>query len=714
MRGVQVLVRAVLGIAIVAAGISGAVLPAYADPAEPPSAPVHVMVSNATLTTLDVSWTAPVSDGGAAVTGYTINYRKVDAMSWTTGAPGDPTDTSITVTGLDPDSSFQFRVAAVNSAGTGPWSGEKSTIGAGDRHSCAAMTDGTVTCWGYNEGGQLGDESTTTRLVPVQVTGITGLTPALTAISVSAGSFHSCALMANGAAKCWGWNTNGQLGNNSITNSFVPVPVWGIDGLTPSTTAVSITAGFLHSCALMANGTITCWGYNWKGQLGDGTTTDKHVPTQVEIIDGITEANTAVSVHLHFYHSCAAMADGTATCWGENNYGQLGNNSTTNSTVPVRVSGIDGADDASTTVSVSTGGQHSCALMANGTAICWGSNGAGQLGNNSTTSSPVTVPVAVSGIDGSTQGSTAVSVRTGDYHSCALMADDSVTCWGFNGYGQLGDNSAPNSSVPVLVPGITQLRPASHAVSLSTGAHFSCALLADATAACWGGNAEGELGDNSTTDSHLPVRVLDVTGPGSSFGRTLVPLSRPQQVIVTGRDAESIAIRWNEPAHNGGKNIDDYKVNYRPKGSPSWTAFAIVPYSQLHLRVRNLRAGVTYEFQVRAHNADGLGVASRVVSETVPVQASAPVVVDKNWDNRAITLRWRAVRTPAHSPVTGYVVSCQDRRGDTFPKEVGPAALSASIRVPAAQSYSCRVAARTDAGRGVGSERVQISGRIRD
>jgi len=621
VRGVQVLVRAVLGVAIVTVGVSGAVLPAHADIAVAPSSPLHVVTSRATLTTLDVSWTAPVSDGGSAITSYTMRYRKVGALSWTTGAPGAPTDTSITVTGLDSNSSYQFKVAAVNSAGTGPWSGEKSTVAAGDRHSCAVMTDGTVTCWGYNEGGQLGDESTTTSLVPVPVSGIDGLTPASTAISVSAGSFHSCAVMANGAARCWGWNINGQLGDSSTTNSPWPVQVSGIDGSTLATTAVSITAAFLHTCALMGNGTIRCWGYNWKGQLGDGTNTDRSTPVQVEVIDGLTDANKAVSVHTHYYHSCAAMEDGTATCWGENNYGQLGNNSTTNSTVPVRVSGIDGADDASTTVSVSTGGQYSCALMANGTAKCWGSNGGGQLGNNSTTSSPVTEPVAVSGIDGSTQGSTAVSVRTGDYHSCALMADDSVTCWGFNGFGQLGDNSTTNSSVPIPVLGITQLRPRSHAVSLSTGAHFSCALLADGTATCWGGNAEGELGDGSTADRLEPVRVLNVTGPGSSFGRTLVPHpSRPVRLVVTGRGVDSITIRWGVPADIGGKHIDHYRVNYRPKDSRAWTAFAIVPYSQLHLRVRNLHAGVTYEFQVRAHNVNGLGDASRVVTGTVPVR----------------------------------------------------------------------------------------------
>jgi hypothetical protein len=310
------------------------------------------------------------------------------------------------------------------------------------------------------------------------------------------------------------------------------------------------------------------------------------------------------------------------------------------------------------------------------------------------------------------------------------MADGTAQCWGSNVFGQLGNNSTTDSPVPVSVSGITGLTAATTAVSVSTGGEHSCALMADGTARCWGYNYSGQLGDNSTTDSPVPVSVSDITGSTpstslrltSAFGHTLATPrppdrthpSRPAQLVVTGRDADSIALSWRVPADNGGKHIDLYRVNYRPNGSSSWTAFAIVPYSQLHLRVRGLRAGVTYEFQVRAHNANGLGNPSRVVSATVPVRAPAPIVVAKLWDNRVITLTWRAVQMPAHSPVTAYAVSCRDVNGESFSTRVASSVLTASIRVPAAQPYSCRVAAITDAGRGVGSERVQISTRIRD
>jgi len=582
------------------------------------------------------------------------------------------------------------------------------------------MADGTAQCWGYNAYGQLGDNSTTNSLVPVSVSGITGLTPATTATSVSTGANHSCAVMADGTAQCWGANVFGQLGDNSTTDSLVPVSVSGITGLTPATTAVSVSTGDSHSCAVMADGTATCWGSNGNGRLGDNSGTNSPVPVLVSGITGLTAATTAVSVSTGDYNSCAVMADGTAKCWGWNTNGQLGDNSTTDSSVPVSVSGLTGLTAATTAVNVSVGAFHSCAVMADGTVTCWGYNGNGRLGDNSTTDSPV--PVSVSGITGLTAATTAINVSVGTAHSCAVMADGTAKCWGNNANGRLGDDSTTERYVPVSVSGLTGLTAATTAVSVSTGTYHSCAVMADGTATCWGGNFDGELGDNSTTSSPVPVSVSGITGAASSFGHTLAEplppepsqLSRPVHLVVTDRNADSIAISWAVPADNGGKHIDLYRVNYRPKGSLSWTAFAIVPYSQLHLRVRGLRAGVTYEFQVRAHNSDGLGDASRVVSETVPVRAPAPIVVQKIWQRRVITLTWRAVKAPAHSPLTAYVMSCRVGDGATFRTSVGPGVLTASTTVPTAQAYSCRVAAITDAGRGEGSERVQISTRIRD
>jgi len=185
-------------------------------------------------------------------------------------------------------------------------------------------------------------------------------------------------------------------------------------------------------------------------------------------------------------------------------------------------------------------------------------------------------------------------------------------------------------------------------------------------------------------------------------------------VLVVDRDANSIAIRWGVPADNGGKHIDIYRVSYRVKGSPTWTDSTIVRYSQLHQRIDGLKSGVTYEFQVRAHNVNGLGKPSRIVSETVPVRAPSPIVVKKLWNHRVITLTWLTVQTPSHSPVTAYVMSCQVENGETFRTRVAPNVLTASVKVPTTQLYSCRVAGVTDAGRGFGSERAFVSDRIQD
>ena len=327
MRVVRVVVRAILGVAIVAGGVSGAILPAHADPAVAPGVPTRVVTSNATSTSMHVSWVAPANNGGAAISDYTIQYRKVGALTWSTFAHTASSSTTATVTGLSPLSTYAFRVAAVNLVNTGPWSAEEITADAGNSHSCAVMANGSVKCWGLNNWGQLGNNSITNSLTPVPVSNIDGSTPAMTAVSVSSGDGQTCALMSDGTVQCWGANNSGQLGTNSASSSLVPARVSGINGLTPATTATSVSTGDYHSCALMANGTVQCWGWNAMGQLGNSTNLDSSVPVLVSGIDGQSAGATAVSVSIGANHSCASMASGIAQCWGDNTAGQLGDSS---------------------------------------------------------------------------------------------------------------------------------------------------------------------------------------------------------------------------------------------------------------------------------------------------------------------------------------------------------------------------------------------------
>jgi len=237
-------------------------------------------------------------------------------------------------------------------------------------HSCALLSGGKVMCWGYNAVGQLGDGTTTGRLAPVEVSGI------MTAINVALGYYHSCALLTGGEAMCWGLNDEGELGDGTTTDRLTPVEVSSV------TMATNIALGYYHSCALLTGGKVMCWGANNAGQLGDGTITDRLTPVEVS---GIT---TATSIALGGYHSCALLTGGKVMCWGNNEYGQLGDGTITDRrNNPVEVSGI------TTAIGIALGGHHSCALLTGGKMMCWGNNEYGQLGNGNTRDSPAPVEV---------------------------------------------------------------------------------------------------------------------------------------------------------------------------------------------------------------------------------------------------------------------------------------------------------------------------------
>ena len=349
-----------------------------------------------------------------------------------------------------------------------------TAVAAGAIHTCALLSSGVVKCWGHNGYGELGNGSTTDWASPASVSGISN------AVAISARSYFSCALLSDGTVKCWGNNANGQLGDGTTTNSSTPVTVSGI------TTATAIAAGNLeHTCALLADGTVQCWGDNSQGQLGDGSTVSSTVPVSVS---GITTATTIAGGGA--FHTCALLADGQVQCWGGNDFGQLGDGTTTDAHMPVIVSGISNA------TSIALGTYHSCAQLGDNEVRCWGQNSYGQLGNGITSLS--VTPLTVSGI-------TTAAVAVGSFHICALPGDGSVKCWGSNYYGQLGDGSQTNSSSPVTVSGITT------ATALAAGDGYSCALLADGTIKCWGENIGGELGNGTTTDSTTPVTVSGIT-----------------------------------------------------------------------------------------------------------------------------------------------------------------------------------------------------------
>jgi alpha-tubulin suppressor-like RCC1 family protein len=360
------------------------------------------------------------------------------------------------------------RVADTGTADTGT-AVKLAAVTAGASHACALTTAGGVQCWGDNSSGDLGNNATTQSNVPVAVSGLSSGVAA-----IAAGQAFTCALTTAGGVQCWGGNGNGALGNNTTTDSHVPVAVSGL-----SSGVVAIAAGQSHSCALTTAGGVQCWGFNSNGQLGNNsTTTQSNVPVAVS---GLSSGVAAIAAG--DLYGCALTTAGGIQCWGNNPNGQP-------SLVPVAVSGL-----SSGVAAIAAGSGHACALTTAGAALCWGDNSDGQLGNNSTTQS--NVPVAVSGLS-----SGVAALAAGQYHTCALTTAGAAVCWGDNELGELGNNSTTQSNVPVAVSGLSSGVAAIAAAKLG---YFSCALTTGGGVQCWGLNNSGELGNNSTTNSLVPV-----------------------------------------------------------------------------------------------------------------------------------------------------------------------------------------------------------------
>ena len=389
---------------------------------------------------------------------------------------------------------------AVNTRGVG------YPIAGGEYHSCALTGAGGVQCWGYNSNGQLGDPTNNSapNANPTPLA-VSGLTSGITA--VSAGGEHSCALTGAGGVKCWGTNFSGELGTatNSGTSTPNPTPV-DVSGLTSGVAA--ITSGFNHTCALTSAGGVKCWGFNNAGQLGDTANSGTYTanPTPVDV-SGLTSGVVAIAAGRS--HTCALTGAGGVKCWGNNNFGQLGN--ATNSGVatanpaPLDVSGL-----GSGVTAIAAGGDHTCALTSAGAVKCWGRNTDGELGvaTNNSTANPNPTPVDVSGL---TSG--VMAIAAGDAHSCALTGAGGVKCWGNNAYGQLGNgiNDGSSNPTPVDVSGLT-----GGVSAVAAGSNHTCALSSDGSAACWGLNHYGELGATANNGSDVAnASPLSVTNFGS-------------------------------------------------------------------------------------------------------------------------------------------------------------------------------------------------------
>jgi alpha-tubulin suppressor-like RCC1 family protein len=345
-------------------------------------------------------------------------------------------------------------------------------VSAGAAHTCALDSTGAVRCWGSNESGQLGDDALDDSPVPVAVVRLSD------AVAISAGQAHSCALESSGRLECWGDDSQGELGDGFRGGSRVPVDV-----VANTAGSLAVAAGVSFTCAITPAAGVQCWGNDHTGQLGNNATTLSPIPVDVV---GLPSTVAAIAAR---GGTCAILSGGALMCWGYNFYGQVGDGSTVDRDVPVRVQGL------STTVrAVATGYTHTCAITAAGGVKCWGSNVAGALGLAS--GSGVTTPVDVAGL---TSGVRAIAA--GGSFTCALTDAGAVKCWGDNSQGQLG-NGVVNSAAPVDVTGL-----GSGVVAVAAGYAHACAIDIRGDVECWGANGNGQIGTADPGPARVPIKV---------------------------------------------------------------------------------------------------------------------------------------------------------------------------------------------------------------
>ena len=384
-----------------------------------------------------------------------------------------------------------------------PENGYWKQLSSGNYHSCGIASNNNAYCWGLNTNGQLGNNSTAQSKIPTAIT-MSGELSGLTIKSISVGDSHTCAITSNNQAYCWGLNTNGQLGNGSTTQNLTPVAVTRTGSLS-GLTLRQISTGNSHTCAIASNNQIYCWGNNASGQLGNNSTAQSTSPVAVDISGALNGLDVkSISVSNNF--SCATTSNDKAYCWGLNTNGQLGNNSTTQSNVPVQIY-TSGALSGLTVSAIATGGSHTCVIASNKLAYCWGLNANGQLGNNSTTQS--SVPVAVYTTSGPLSSLNVRSISAGASFSCAIASNSSGTnsqayCWGLAINGQLGNNSTTQSNIPVNVT-TSGLTNGLTAKAITGSGNSTCIIASDNQSYCWGLGSNGQLGNNLTVQSLVPV-----------------------------------------------------------------------------------------------------------------------------------------------------------------------------------------------------------------
>jgi len=489
----------------------------------PPSKPYAVTATQVIGPRLRVAFKAPASDGTSAITAFQARCTAEEAPLVSGSGAGSPVITELVAAGL----TYRCQVRAVNAYGAGAWSTPSGpltvarvvSIAAGGNHSCALRADGSVKCWGDNELGALGLGDLEHRGDGPGEMGanlpVVDLGPGVAATAIAGGGYHTCALLVGGSVKCWGFNDQGQLGlgdrdfrGDEPGEMGASLPV--VD-LGPGVTATAIAAGAVHTCALLAGGTVKCWGENY-GQLGLGDISYRgdepgEMGASLPAVD-LGPGVTATAISATAYHTCALLVGGAVKCWGLN-FAALGLGDTeTRGDEPGEMGANLPTVDlgtGKTAIAISAGGYHTCALLVGGTVKCWGANFYGSLGLGDAEirgDQPGEMGDNLPPVDIG-PGVKVRALAVGWDHSCVILASRALKCWGRNSFGELGlgdtnhrgDQSGEmGANLPTVDLGADMT---ATAIVADGGAH-ACALLSGGNVKCWGANWIGALGLGDT------------------------------------------------------------------------------------------------------------------------------------------------------------------------------------------------------------------------
>jgi cysteine-rich repeat protein len=391
-----------------------------------------------------------------------------------------------------------------------------SRLATGNVHTCALLDNGAVRCWGRGISGRLG-YGNTNNIGDNEVPASGGnVNVGGNVIQISAGDLHTCALLGNGAVRCWGYGAEGRLGYGNINQIGDDEEPAAAGDINVGGTVIQISAGGHHTCALLNTGTVRCWGYGGSGQLGYGNTAnigDSETPASA---GNVNIGGTVIQIAAGRYHTCALLNTGSVRCWGIGESGQLGYGNTNNIGDDETPASAGNVNVGGPVTQIAAGGAHTCALLDTGTVRCWGAASEGKLGyGNMNSIGDNETPASAGNVN---VGGPVIQIAAGNGHSCALLDTGTVRCWGDGnsgrlGYGNtshIGDNEEPASVGNVNVGGSV--------IHLATGGGHTCALLDTGTVRCWGGGADGRLGYGNTAnigDNESPASAGNVNVGGT-------------------------------------------------------------------------------------------------------------------------------------------------------------------------------------------------------